>query len=364
MKRAPLIEASGSIAAPNGYLACYNISSIFLKEVMLMPKVMVFRRKNIPFQKTPTILIQNGKDKSRAEKPYYSWDETKPYLVKIRKDNEDYFPAPWYAYFENGELVKELDFSKFEYTAMDETFSVYEQKGIEVVPYLPKTSDDYYTGNLIDVFFTAERDFDLTIYGDKTYNIASYKQGQNINEVTCNLLKLTYDLYIYRKEGLSSRFQPDDMEVITNEIYQKPQIFGSPSYAMTRDTTYADTMNGYFTADSLASPENYEILWSDGGLLANNGYWNYNSPVVKYPINALLPHYISGEHWNGEQKISRISSQPLWTNLRGIKVAGFKYTYSSSVDSFSYYDNGTWYWYRPIYILRKVEPIKSPITGA
>ena len=345
-----------------------------------MANVSIIRKKNIPFQKTPVILLGGNKN-NKADKPYYSWNETNPFLIKIRKDNEDYFPAPWYAYFENGSLVKEIDLSKLEFTTKNETFSVYEQKGIEVVPYLPKTSDGYYVGNDDDVFFTAEKDFDLTIIGETEnkrpwevpnyetihydFTIGSYKQGQNINEVTCNLLKLTYDLYIYRKVGLN-RITHEDTETISNEIYKKPQIFGTPTYVTTIDYNRSQEMTGHFTATGSFLGEHYEksITWH-GGILCNRYGCSLIKPIIPNPLCAPYPQYQVNEYWNGEQTISNMYSRALSSSLVDDKVGGFKYISQTSLTGNSYYDDidNKWYWYYPIYILRKIEPIKSPITG-
>ena len=291
----------------------------------------------------------------------YQWDPSNRYLVRMKKDNEYYYPAPWYAYFKSGELVQKVNFAEMQFTDFIDGITVYEEKGIELLPYLPKTSDNFYTGNTQELTFVANKDFNMVITGDNgDHVIGSYKSGVNINYVSCNLLKLKYDLYVTKKDGITD-YTRDELFDIYNKIYSKAKCSGKPEFSQIYDSSYADSFLGLFSASTDPSTEQQLMFMS--GMIGNYGYNTYDDNHGGYALSGLYPQYFVNHFWNGEQKINSIHVGPLWSKLTNIKTGGFYAASKYDIDSTNIYSGLYNARFKTWYILREIDTWKGAITG-
>ena len=291
----------------------------------------------------------------------YQWNPSNRYLVRMKKGNEYYYPAPWYAYFKSGELVQKVNFAEMQFKDFIDGISVYEDKGIELLPYLPKTSDNFYTGNTQELTFVANKDFNMVITDDNgDHVIGSYKSGENINSVSCNLLKLKYDLYVTKKDGLDD-YTRDELFDIYNKIYSKAKCSGKPEFSLTYDSSYADSFLGLFSAST--DPSTEEQLYFMYGMIGNHGYTTYDDNHAGYALSGLYPQYFANHFWNGEQKINSIHVGPLWSKLTNTKTGGFYAASKYDIDSTSIYSGLYHARFKTWYILREVDTWKGAITG-
>lgn len=340
-----------------------------------MSKIMIYRKKNIPFQKTPVILIKKNKSViGGGDDSSYVWKPSNPYLCRMKKDNEYFYPAPWYAYFKSGELVQKLNFAEMQFTDFIDGISVYEEKGIEVLPYLPKTSDNYYTGNTEELTFVANKDFDMLEHVTKLfydefglvieeehvdYKIGSYKTGENINSVSCNLLKLKYDVYVTKKDGIYN-YTGEERFAIYNKIYAKAKCTGKPEFAQVDRHSINNIISGLFSAD--IDPTTEATYHFGGGMLGNEGYGTYDDNHAGYALCGLPRQIVNDRFWNGEQKVNNIAVRPLCSSLVG-NVGGFYAEHSYDIESSSIYSGLYNARFKTWYILREVDTWKGPITG-
>ena len=291
----------------------------------------------------------------------YQWDPSNKYLVRMKKGNEYYYPAPWYAYFKSGELVQKVNYAEMQFTDFIDGITVYEEKGIELLPYLPKTSDNFYTGNTQELTFVANKDFNMVITDDNgDHVIGSYKSGVNINSVSCNLLKLKYDLYVTKKDGLDD-YTREELFDIYNKIYSKAKCSGKPEFSKTYDPSNADSFYGLFSAST--DPSTEKQLKFMFGMIGNYGYTTYDDNHAGYALSGLFPQYFTNNFWNGEQKINSIHVGPLWSHLRNLKTGGFYAASKYDIDSTSIYSALYNARFKTWYILREVDTWKGAITG-
>ena len=291
----------------------------------------------------------------------YQWDPSNKYLIRMKKGNEYYYPAPWYAYFKSGELVQKVNFAEMQFTDFIDGISVYEEKGIELLPYLPKTSDNFYTGNTQELTFVANKDFDMVITDENgDHVIGSYKSGENINSVSCNLLKLKYDLYVTKKDGFDN-YTVDELFDIYNKIYSKAKCSGKPEFSQTYDSSYADSFLGLFSASTDPSTEQQLMFMS--GMIGNNGYSTHDDNHAGYALFGLRPQYFANHFWNGEQRINSIHVGPLWSDLINRKTGGFYTASKYDIDTTNIYSGLYNARFKTWYILREVDTWKGAITG-
>ena len=291
----------------------------------------------------------------------YQWDPSNKYLIRMKKDNDYYYPAPWYAYFKDGNLVQKVNFAEMQFTDFIDGISVYEEKGIELLPYLPKTSDNFYIGNTQELTFVANKDFDMVITDENgDHVIGSYKSGENINSVSCNLLKLKYDLYVTKKDGFDN-YTVDELFDIYNKIYAKAKCSGKPEFSGAYDSSYADSFRGLFSAS--IDPSTEQQLGFMIGMIGNNGYSTYDDSHAGYALFGLSPQYFANHFWNGEQRINSINVGPLWSDLRNRKTGGFYTASKYDIDTTNIYSGLYNARFKTWYILREVDTWKGAITG-
>lgn len=290
-----------------------------------------------------------------------TWDPSKSYLFRMKKDNKYYYPAPWYAYFKDGKLVQKLNFAEMQFNEFIDGMTVYKEEGIELVPYLPKTSDDYYVGNTQELSFVANKDFDLIITANyQDYVIASYKAGENINSVSCNLLKLKYDLYVVRKDGLTA-FTDDECFDVYDKIYAKAKCKGVPEFSQMYDSTNADSFYGIFSA-AIGQDREYQLPFQEG-MIGNMGYNTHDDNHAGYSLFGLRPQYFGYKFWNGEQKINSMYVGPLWSKFYNRKTGGFYAANIDDIDTTSIYSGLYNARFKTFYILREVDTWEGAITG-
>ncbi len=299
------------------------------------------------------------------------WDYTKGCIRKMTSGGEAFFPAPSYCWVRNGAMVLDLPYEGHTFSQLITDVECAKIENIELVPYIPKTSDNYYTLGVDDVYFTADGDTEIYIDGDvygsenpRKDVILSFSDGENLNSKQANFIKGKYVAYILRKDGYTRFLETED---IVNEIERLEgvaRIKGRPEYGGAWNNGTRNMFTGKFTAanDPTASTQLLVSL----GMTANQGYRSAsaNTQTFRYPASTILEQYQMNRYWNGEQKVESISVAAINPTIIGsVSIAGSQNTHSSSYEVSHFWDPNTNKTYSYLFILKELEGVTCSVTG-
>lgn len=284
-------------------------------------------------------------------------------LYKVEKGGVAYYPAPSYCVLENGAMKLNISYNRNYRASGVPGIEISEEQTFEYVPYFPKDSDLYYTGQGANISWVADGQLDV-IQNDSGETIVSYNDGENLNSKNANLLKLTYASIIVKKAGMT-RATDAEWRAVKQALYAQygnARIDGIPSFTYSAAPGfYPAHMTGIFTATAMTGINfTYDIV-------SNTGFYAYsqNIQAFKYPAMTMQPQYQTTDIWIGQQKVNGLISPaitPYISQGGGISgMHGFAYDAQGSLTQL--YDANMNAMVAPVQILRRVEGITCPITG-
>ena len=292
---------------------------------------------------------------------------------KLTKGGVDYFPAPSYCWVQNGAMVLDLPYSGHSFNQLITGIEYAKIENIELVPYIPKTSDNYYVGNVTNVFFTADGDAELYIddgaygpEGNRRDVIMSWHDGDDISTGTGNFIKCKYVAYIVRKDGFR-RFYSESQDIL-NAIYQAEgiaRIHGKPEYTGLGRVGYQGRFVGTFTASNNPGVAGQALL-TCCYMMTNGNYRSAsaNTQSFRYPAMTLCEQYFNMKYWNGEQKVEEIQALSLSPYMiSGGSMCGFDPDVEASHELYSFWDPSYNKTYSCVFVLKELEGVTCHVTG-
>ncbi len=299
------------------------------------------------------------------------WDYTKGCIRKVTSGGASYFPAPSYCWVQNGAMVLDLPYEGHSFSQLIENVEYAKIENIELLPYIPKTSDNYYTLGTQDVYFTADGDAEIYIEGDvygsvnpRRDVILSFSDGENLNSKQANFIKGKYVCYILRKDGYTRFLDTEDIIDEIESLEGVARIKGHPEYGGAWNNGTRNIFTGKFTAanDPTVTSQMPVLL----GMTANQGYRtaSANTQTFRYPASTIPEQYQLNRYWNGEQKVESISVGALDPHIIArYSIAGTQNTHDSSYECAHFWDPNTNKSYAYLFILKELEGVTCSVTG-
>lgn len=332
-----------------------------------MSKVMIYRKKNIPFQKTPVILIQNRKQVIDGTGDTHTWKDGNLFPTNALQ-------APFYGVFINGTFAPWIDISQLVFSpSVDSTVDLCKIE-CEVKPYIPRIADGWYPWNEETqgtqkelTWITGENGCRI-LYGN-TIGTApedypgfdTIPAGTDLSTYELPLIVPTYDFYIARRSYADGAYY--DMSSVYNELTD-----GKVKYSFKSTKTEAVGHNGFvgsFGNENIDLYYNHDKLW-EHTMSSSSGFGiEYYGTQNKFAVQGVIEKKPSSETgWSGEQTVTGMYCNRLTEYMQPVYkiLPGFVY---SSETSFNRPNMGDYtdYCYAPVWVLKSLEVKKGPITG-
>jgi hypothetical protein len=308
----------------------------------------------------------NGHWQSSGGSGDREWLPASGCLYKVEKGGVAYYPAPSYCVLENGAMKLDISYNRNYRASGVQGIEISEEQTFEYVPYFPKDSDLYYTGQGANISWVADGQLNV-IQNDSGETIVSYNNGENLNSKNANLLKLTYASVILKKAGTAAitRLEWDAIKQALYSQYGNARIDGIPSFTYSAAPAYYPAhMTGEFSAVVTSLPHEINFTYD---LVSNIGFYTYSQTmqVFKYPAMTMQPQYSTQAIWIGQQKVSGLISPAItpYISLGGGATGMHGFAYDAQGTITNLYDASANARFAPVQILRRVEGITCPITG-
>lgn len=337
---------------------------------MFMSKVMIFRRKNIPFQKTPTILIQNKKSViSGASGDTHTWRDGSLFPTTALQ-------APFYGVFINGAFAPFIDISTLTFSpSVDSTVDLCKIE-CEVKPYIPRISDKWYDwdtelqGEQKEVRWIAGEN-GCKIFYDNTIGSPPIEYpgfdiipaGTDLSTYELPLIVPTYDFYIARRRYSDGAYY--DMKNVYDDLTD-----GKAKYSFKANKTEGIGNNGFvgsFGNENNNMYYNHDEIWDDS--MCASGFREFGAEYYgtqnKFSVQGTIDKNPSSEtSWSGKQTVTGMYCNSFSEYMQPGKMVlpGFVYKYKTF---FTRPKMGDYidYCYTPVWVLKSLEVKKGPVTG-
>ena len=335
-----------------------------------MSKVMIFRRKNIPFQKTPTILIQNKKSViSGATGDTHTWRDGSLFPTTALQ-------APFYGVFINGAFAPFIDISTLTFSpSVDSTVDLCKIE-CEVKPYIPRIADKWYDwdtesqGEQKELRWIAG-EAGCKIFYDNTIGSAPQEYpgfdvipaGTDLSTYELPLIVPTYDFYIARRRYSDGAYY--NMKNVYDELTD-----GKAKYSFKANKTEGKGNNGFvgsFGNENINLYLSRDKLWDD--FMSASTYRKFGAKYYgtqnKFSVQGVIEKNPSSEtSWSGKQTVTGMYCNPFSEYMQPDKnvLPGFVYnnwTIFTRPNMGDYID----YCYTPVWVLKSLEVKKGPVTG-
>lgn len=335
-----------------------------------MSKVMIFRRKNIPFQKTPTILIQNKKSViSGTSGDTHTWRDGSLFPTTALQ-------APFYGVFINGAFAPFIDISTLTFSpSVDSTVDLCKIE-CEVKPYIPRIADKWYDwdkesqGEQKELSWIAGEDGCKIFYGN---NIGSAPQdypgfdvipaGTDLSTYELPLIVPTYDFYIARRRYSDGTYY--SMKNVYDDLTD-----GKAKYSFKANKIESKGHNGYvgnFGNENINLYLNSDELWDDSMCASVYRQFGveYYGTQNKFSVQGTIDKSPSTQtSWSGKQTVTGMYCNVLSEYMQPDKkvLPGFVYkngTVFTRPNMGDYID----YCYTPVWVLKSLDVKKGPVTG-
>lgn len=368
MKRASLIDASGC-EYTEWLPRLLQYQFYLFKEVMIMLKVMIYRRKNIPFQKTPTILIQNKKQVIGGTGNTHTWKDGSLFPTTALQ-------APFYGVFINGIFAPLIDISTLTFSpSVDSTVDL-SKIDCEVKPYIPRITDNWYPwkqetqGVQKELSWIAGEDGCRILYGNTIGTTPEdypgfdvIPAGTDLSTYELPLIVPTYDFYIARRRYADGSYY--DMKNVYDDLTD-----GKAKYSFKAKTNQAKGNNGFvgsFGNENINAYYNRDEIWNDFMCASTSRQFGveYYGTQNKFSVQGTIAKSPSSEtSWSGKQTVTGMYCNALSQYMQPDYriLPGFVYS-SKTIFTRPGMGDFTDYCYTPIWVLKSLEVKKGPVTG-